>query len=123
MVKIFATMTAAIGKLGPRAAGWAGRRAPVATDCPPASWTALFGALETGSIPATLSPADFGGIAQLVERFVRNEEVRGSNPLTSTSSAISCSDRAHDLFLSWTRPSFFARSGADYIYVMFDKRL
>ena len=25
-----------------------------------------------------------GGIAQLVERFVRNEEVRGSNPLTST---------------------------------------
>lgn len=28
--------------------------------------------------------ADFGGIAQLVERFVRNEEARGSNPLTST---------------------------------------
>ncbi len=25
-----------------------------------------------------------GGIAQLVERFVRNEEARGSNPLTST---------------------------------------
>ena len=24
-----------------------------------------------------------GGIAQLVERFVRNEEARGSNPLTS----------------------------------------
>ena len=27
---------------------------------------------------------DFGGIAQLVERLVRNEKVRGSNPLTST---------------------------------------
>lgn len=25
-----------------------------------------------------------GGIAQLVERFVRNEEARGSNPLTSS---------------------------------------
>ena len=29
-----------------------------------------------------------GGIAQLVERFVRNEEARGSNPLTSTTSAV-----------------------------------
>ncbi len=28
-----------------------------------------------------------GGIAQLVERFVRNEEARGSNPLTSTTFA------------------------------------
>src|SRR5438552_760075 len=28
--------------------------------------------------------SDFGGIAQLVERLVRNEKVRGSNPLTST---------------------------------------
>lgn len=28
-----------------------------------------------------------GGIAQLVERLVRNEKVRGSNPLTSTTSA------------------------------------
>ena len=27
-----------------------------------------------------------GGIAQLVERLVRNEKVRGSNPLTSTDS-------------------------------------
>ena len=27
----------------------------------------------------------FGGIAQLVERVVRNDEARGSNPLTSTS--------------------------------------
>jgi hypothetical protein len=26
---------------------------------------------------------DFGGIAQLVERLVRNEKARGSNPLTS----------------------------------------
>jgi hypothetical protein len=29
----------------------------------------------------------FGGIAQLVERLVRNEKARGSNPLTSTSQA------------------------------------
>ena len=29
-----------------------------------------------------------GGIAQLVERFVRNEEARGSNPLTSTTLGI-----------------------------------
>src|SRR5262245_57523545 len=28
-----------------------------------------------------------GGIAQLVERLVRNEKVRGSNPLTSTNFA------------------------------------
>jgi hypothetical protein len=28
-----------------------------------------------------------GGIAQLVERLVRNEKARGSNPLTSTSPA------------------------------------
>ncbi len=27
---------------------------------------------------------DFGGIAQLVERLVRNEKARGSNPLTSS---------------------------------------
>ena len=27
----------------------------------------------------------FGGIAQLVERLVRNEKARGSNPLTSNS--------------------------------------
>ena len=34
-------------------------------------------------------PAPVGGIAQLVERLVRNEKVRGSNPLTSTSPQIS----------------------------------
>jgi hypothetical protein len=28
-------------------------------------------------------PQVFGGIAQLVERLVRNEKARGSNPLTS----------------------------------------
>jgi hypothetical protein len=28
--------------------------------------------------------ADNGGIAQLVERLVRNEKARGSNPLTSS---------------------------------------
>jgi hypothetical protein len=31
-----------------------------------------------------MTPANRGGIAQLVERLVRNEKVRGSNPLTST---------------------------------------
>jgi hypothetical protein len=30
-----------------------------------------------------------GGIAQLVERLVRNEKARGSNPLTSKKSIIS----------------------------------
>ena len=30
----------------------------------------------------------FGGIAQLVERLVRNEKARGSNPLTSSSSRV-----------------------------------
>lgn len=30
-----------------------------------------------------------GGLAQLVERLVRNEKVRGSNPLTSTSILLS----------------------------------
>ena len=35
--------------------------------------------------PLTQSPATLGGgVAQLGERLVRNEEVRGSNPLTST---------------------------------------
>ena len=29
-------------------------------------------------------PKNFGGIAQLVERLVRNEKARGSNPLTSS---------------------------------------
>ena len=30
----------------------------------------------------------FGGIAQLVERLVRNEKARGSNPLTSSFSRV-----------------------------------
>jgi hypothetical protein len=30
----------------------------------------------------------FGGIAQLVERLVRNEKARGSNPLTSSFSGV-----------------------------------
>ena len=34
-----------------------------------------------------------GGIAQLVERLVRNEKVRGSNPLTSSFSRVSENDR------------------------------
>ena len=33
---------------------------------------------------ASLSFANDGGIAQLVERLVRNEKARGSNPLTSS---------------------------------------
>ncbi len=33
---------------------------------------------------ATIICPSFGGIAQLVERLVRNEKVRGSNPLTSS---------------------------------------
>jgi hypothetical protein len=31
----------------------------------------------------TIHPFPDGGIAQLVERLVRNEKARGSNPLTS----------------------------------------
>jgi hypothetical protein len=31
-----------------------------------------------------ISFSDNGGIAQLVERLVRNEKARGSNPLTSS---------------------------------------
>ena len=31
---------------------------------------------------------EFGGIAQLVERLVRNEKARGSNPLTSNPKAL-----------------------------------
>jgi len=31
---------------------------------------------------------NFGGIAQLVERLVRNEKVRGSNPLTSKAAGV-----------------------------------
>jgi hypothetical protein len=33
--------------------------------------------------PVLIIGLDLGGIAQLVERLVRNEKVRGSNPLTS----------------------------------------
>jgi hypothetical protein len=36
----------------------------------------------------TIHPFPDGGIAQLVERLVRNEKARGSNPLTSTSVGI-----------------------------------
>ena len=35
--------------------------------------------------PVLIIGLDLGGIAQLVERLVRNEKVRGSNPLTSIS--------------------------------------
>ena len=41
-------------------------------------------ACSAGS-PVLIIGLDLGGIAQLVERLVRNEKVRGSNPLTSIS--------------------------------------
>jgi hypothetical protein len=40
-----------------------------------------------------LQVRSFGGIAQLVERLVRNEKARGSNPLTSTPINDSASQR------------------------------
>ena len=40
--------------------------------------------LEARVFPANFLTAFLGGIAQLVERLVRNEKARGSNPLTST---------------------------------------
>ena len=36
-----------------------------------------------------------GGIAQLVERLVRNEKARGSNPLTSMICFVSCRCRSN----------------------------
>ena len=45
--------------------------------------------LEGPDHPAIRScSGNLGGLAQLVERFVRNEEVRSSNLLTSTKSAL-----------------------------------
>ncbi len=44
-----------------------------------------------------------GGIAQLVERLVRNEKVRGSNPLTSTLVFAFCGNA---LSLKKSPPSF-----------------
>ena len=44
----------------------------------------IFLPLEAPGFPASFFPAFLGGIAQLVERLVRNEKARGSNPLTST---------------------------------------
>ena len=40
--------------------------------------------MKNPSEHANLGFADSGGIAQLVERLVRNEKARGSNPLTSS---------------------------------------
>jgi hypothetical protein len=40
---------------------------------------------------------DLGGIAQLVERLVRNEKVRGSTPLTSKSRKLSGLSRRNSL--------------------------
>jgi hypothetical protein len=37
---------------------------------------------------AILSVSHTGGIAQLVERLVRNEKARGSNPLTSKAAGV-----------------------------------
>ncbi len=44
----------------------------------------IFLSLEAPGFHARFFPAFLGGIAQLVERLVRNEKARGSNPLTST---------------------------------------
>ena len=44
----------------------------------------FFLTLEAWGFPAKFFPTFLGGIAQLVERLVRNEKARGSNPLTST---------------------------------------
>ncbi len=44
----------------------------------------FFLTLEARVFPANFSKVFLGGIAQLVERLVRNEKARGSNPLTST---------------------------------------
>src|SRR5205085_7479292 len=41
-------------------------------------------AVEKRGRRVNMTPAKLGGIAQLVERLVRNEKVRGSNPLTSS---------------------------------------
>jgi hypothetical protein len=41
-------------------------------------------ACSAGRPVLVIDPQYLGGIAQLVERLVRNEKVRGSNPLTST---------------------------------------
>ena len=41
-------------------------------------------AMRLDSHPKSQRLKQIGGIAQLVERLVRNEKVRGSNPLTST---------------------------------------
>ena len=43
---------------------------------------------ESGASAFIARSVIHGGIAQLVERFVRNEEARGSNPLTSTFSEV-----------------------------------
>lgn len=49
-------------------------------------WTPT-AAMRLSSPEKSQRSKDFGGIAQLVERLVRNEKVRGSNPLTSTNFA------------------------------------
>ena len=61
-----------------------------------------------------LSPI-LGGIAQLVERLVRNEKVRGSNPLTSKTKGVEVTStiRVHYWIPSGSvipLPPVFARS-------------
>src|SRR5947207_15634379 len=58
-----------------------------------------------------------GGIAQLVERLVRNEKVRGSNPLTSKTKGaeVTATIRVHYWIASGSvmpLPPVFARSGS-----------
>ncbi len=73
-------------------------------------WRRVFTWVELRGGVATLSRRNSGGIAQLVERFVRNEEARGSNPLTSTSArtewlqrVIECTRTDHHAYLNSQR--------------------
>jgi hypothetical protein len=52
-------------------------------------WTSASTAARTCPFPAEDYPrGSLGGVAQLVERYVRNVEVGGSSPLTSTAKAL-----------------------------------
>jgi hypothetical protein len=58
-------------------------RPVIPSKLPVQGFEALLFAVATELANAIVGFAE-GGIAQLVERLVRNEKVRGSNPLTST---------------------------------------
>ncbi len=50
----------------------------------PVVWLASQGGLTSGPVPSIFRRLHGGAVAQLGERLVRNEEVRGSIPLSST---------------------------------------